>query len=377
MKILPIQYNPELITNNQRLDEVYRIVDELILSMDDSVLNQVFSGYDKDVDNLVNLIEEETFRAIYGDGKKIIPSFNYLEKLTSSFEETLRIENLLYFITSTLTDFEINWHHIEWSEIAQYRKYFDIVAARDHGKSFMFSNAFPIWKMYRYKKQNNFDRMRRDLNCRFIMLFSFSLGQAKDLLTILKETIEGNEILYKKLYPNNIKDGWAAESIRCKNGAYLKVKGFGSSVRGAHPHTIIVDDPHKDNIIYSAVQRKKASNYFHSVIMNAIVPHGQVGVVGTPFHASDLHGDLKTKMKVDPETKKVKGWYYREYPAVFPNGRLLWENRYDYNTLMEKRETQGSLIFSREQLCRPIISESSIFPYDLIQRAFIRMENYT
>ena len=44
---------------------------------------------------------------------------------------------------------------------------------------------------------------------------------------------------------------------------------------------------------------------------------------------------------------------------------------------MEKRITQGNIIFSRENLCRPITNESSIFPIDILERSLVRMENYT
>jgi phage terminase large subunit-like protein len=143
------------------------------------------------------------------------------------------------------------------------------------------------------------------------------------------------------------------------------VKGFGSSVRGAHPYWIIVDDGLKDNVIYSLEQRNKSINYFHSVIMNMITPNGQVIVVGTPFHGSDLYGDLKSK----------EGWKVFEYPGIYPNGNLLWENRWSFKGLMEKRASQGNLIFSREILCRPITSDSSIFPIEIMNNAIHRMSD--
>jgi hypothetical protein len=106
--------------------------------------------------------------------------------------------------------------------------------------------------------------------------------------------------------------------------------------------------------------------------MNAITPGKQVIVVGTPFHASDLHADLKSKMIVT--NGKVSGWCVREYPSIFPDGRILWSNRYTYKDLMEKKKTQGNLIFSREHLCKPIVSDATIFPFELLQKCFIRME---
>lgn len=236
--------------------------------------------------------------------------------------------------------------------------------------SYYFSNAYAIWQLYRYSppKQQAFSRRPSKSNSNRGFLFSFSLQQAVDLIEILKGTIESTDILRERLMPENSKDGaWASTNIVCKNGARLTGKGFGSSVRGAHPYWIIVDDGLKDNVIYSQLQRQKSIDYFHSVIMNMLVPGGQIIVVGTPFHAQDLYGDLKSKT----------GWFVIEYPAIFPDGRILWPQRWNFKDLMDKKNTQGNIIFSRENLCRPIVSDSSIFPLDILKRSLVRMENYT
>ena len=245
--------------------------------------------------------------------------------------------------------------------------------------SYYFSNAYPIWKMYNYCRPNVgklSGRRPTNSNSNRGYLFSFSLQQSVDLMEILKTTIENNDILRERLYPDTKNSGaWASTNIVCKNGARLTCKGFGSSVRGAHPYWIVVDDGLKDNVIYSTIQRQKNIDYFHSVIMNMLVPKGQIIVVGTPFHALDLYGDLKTKSIQSSLDKK--GWFVIEYPAIFPDGRILWSQRWGFDELMEKRATQGNIIFSRENLCRPITNESSIFPLDILERSLVRMENYT
>lgn len=235
--------------------------------------------------------------------------------------------------------------------------------------SYYFSNAYAAWKLYGYSKPrgSHFSARPTRSNSNRGYLFSFSLQQSVDLMEILKGTIEGNDVLRERLFPDTRAVGaWASTNIVCKNGARLTCKGFGSSVRGAHPFWIVVDDGLKDNVIYSQLQRQKSIDYFHSVIMNMLVPGGQIVVVGTPFHASDLYGDLKTK----------KGWFVIEYPAIFPDGRILWPHRWSFFDLMDKRATQGNIIFSRENLCRPITNEASIFPLKVLERSLVRMENY-
>lgn len=235
--------------------------------------------------------------------------------------------------------------------------------------SYYFSNAYAAWKLYGYSKPrgSHFSARPTRSNSNRGYLFSFSLQQSVDLMEILKGTIEGNDVLRERLFPDTRAVGaWASTNIVCKNGARLTCKGFGSSVRGAHPFWIVVDDGLKDNVIYSQLQRQKSIDYFHSVIMNMLVPGGQIVVVGTPFHASDLYGDLKTK----------KGWFVIEYPAIFPDGRILWPHRWSFFDLLDKRATQGNIIFSRENLCRPITNEASIFPLKVLERSLVRMENY-
>lgn len=230
--------------------------------------------------------------------------------------------------------------------------------------SFFFSNAYAAWRLYRYKKTS--PRPELSKLGKEGWLFSFSKTQGSRLLTTLKETIEENPILRERLYPGS-SDGWAETKIRCKNGTRVIVGSAGESVRGAHPGWIVVDDFLKDNVLYSADQRNKSIDYFHSVVMNMIQPGGQVIVVGTPFHKQDLYGDLKSK----------QGWHLREYPSIFPDGTILWNKRYSLQTLLEKKETQGTINFSREHLCRPITSDSSIFPFSILEKSLIGTNLYT
>lgn len=347
--------------NFDKLRESYRITESIIDQLTPEATCELFSSADEaGMEAIMDTMVDEAYNILYGNTNKVTSqSFGYLDKLSNSIDETLRCENLAYFVTNVMPDFEIGNHHLDWFQIAMLYRYFNILASRDHGKSYCFSNAYPAWQLYRYKPKTS----KEKINNRGL-LFSFSIIQAIDLLTILKENIEGNDILRDRLYN---KEKWSKTEITCLNRARLTVKGFGSAVRGIHPYWIMCDDVLKDNVIYSADQRTKNINYFHSVIMNAIIPGGQVGVIGTPFHGQDLYADLKTK----------QNWYCFEYPAIFPNGDILWKDRYDYAALMEKRKSQGNLIFSREMLCRPITSDSTIFPMEILNNAILRMENYT
>ena len=358
--------------------ECLNVVDEIIDGMDDSGILELMSGSGGDIDKVLENLLSDTYKVLYTGDTQIDFAPRYTERLSESIEETLRCKNLTYFITSVLPDFQLSWHHLEWGDLVHRYNKLCIEAARDHGKSYYFSNAYAIWQLYKYSKPKKtiYSKRPSKSNSNRGYLFSFSLQQSVDLMEILKGTIEGNDILRERLFPDSRNSGaWASTNIVCKNGARLTCKGFGSSVRGAHPYWIVVDDGLKDNVIYSQLQRQKSIDYFHSVIMNMLVPGGQIIVVGTPFHASDLYGDLKSKSKA--ATGSDKGWFVIEYPAIFPDGRILWPARWGFNDLMEKKATQGNIIFSRENLCRPITNESSIFPLKILERSLLRMENYT
>jgi hypothetical protein len=358
--------------------ECLNIVDEIIDGMDDKGILELMQGSGGDLDWVLDNLMKDTYQVMYTGDPNIDFAPKYTDRLSQSIEETLRTRNLTYFITSVMPDFQLSWHHLEWGDLVHRYNKLCINAARDHGKSYYFSNAYCVWKLYSYAKPKSsvFSARPTKSNSNRGYLFSFSLQQSVDLMEILKGTIESNDILKDRLYPDSRNSGaWASTNIVCRNGARLTCKGFGSSVRGAHPYWIVVDDGLKDNVIYSALQRQKSIDYFHAVIMNMLVPGGQIIVVGTPFHASDLYGDLRSKSIF--ATKNKKGWFVIEYPAIFPDGRILWPQRWSFFDLMDKKATQGNIIFSRENLCRPITNEASIFPLKVLERSLVRMENYT
>lgn len=367
-----------LLSSPLHYQECLTVVDDIIDNIDDVGLLELTSGSGGDLDAVLQGILEDTYKVLYTGDPNLDFAPHYADRVSAAVEETLRIKNLTYFITSCLPDFQMSWHHLEWGDLAMRYNKLCIEAARDHGKSFYFSNAYLIWKLYSYSRPawKQYAKRPSKSNSNRGYLFSFSLQQSVDLMEILKGTIEANDTLKERLMPENTKEGaWASTNILCKNGARLTCKGFGSSVRGAHPYFIVVDDGLKDNVIYSQLQRTKSIDYFHSVIMNMLVPGGQIIVVGTPFHANDLYGDLKSKSIA--ATGNRNGWFVIEYPAIFPDGRILWPGRWGFDDLMDKRATQGNIIFSRENLCRPITNESSIFPMKVLEVSVRGMEKYT
>lgn len=350
-----------------QISAVYDYMDDLIDSLDDDALTELFGGSISDVDTMLMALFDETSKVLtYSEGKVKSGAFGYLDRFTESVEESLRCYSFNYFIQNVIPEFEMNWHHIEWGQLVQMYNKLGIIAARDHGKSYFFSFAYPLWKLYRYQRASAIKQIKAEYTAKIGMIITNEFGLAKHLLSLVKGEIEDNEILREKLYPGK-NGGWAETEINTKNGGQLIVKSFGSKMRGFHPHWIVTDDFMNDSVIYSEEQRNKYISMFHSVIMNMIVPTGQVINVGTPYTTTDLFADLKAK----------KQWKMFEYPAIFPDGSLLWPNRHSIQSILDKKESQGSIIFSREILCRPISSESTIFPWSILEKSFQGMDAYT
>ena len=348
---------------------LYTQVEQIIDLFDEKAVNELMSGNQTDIFGVFDILMQETYNVL--NLKKYNPSLGglTLETIPSvklGLEEYLRKANLGYFVHSVLPHFEMNWSNLEWFQMAQLYRLLCIEAARDHSKSYSWSFAYPLWRLYRYTRPTTVVNPPDEIKFyKEGMIITNEFKLAKKLLKKVKEEIQTNQVLYEALYPEKNVGGWANESITCKTGAEITLSSFRTSNRGPHPGWIVVDDFLDKSAIYSKEQREKFVEVFNAEIMNMILPQGQVIVVGTPFHEKDLYSTLKE----DPQ------WHVFEYPAIFPDGSILWSNRYNFEALKAKRITLGSMIFSREILVRPVSDSTSIFPWSILEQAFVNMNN--
>jgi len=233
-------------------------------------------------------------------------------------------------------------HHVEWSDLLNEYKRLCVLAPRDHSKTFFFDFAYPIWKAICQPIGSGF-------------IFSATQDQAIRILGDIKSELESNPKLQYLVPDTSMRKGkqWSSSAIQLNNGHKIYARGFGTKVRGAHPNWIVVDDALNDETAYSEVVRKKQIEYFYTAISNMIVPGGQLLVVGTPFHMTDLYGDLSNN----------EGYEFRKYQALQgPDETPLWPARYNKQTLLTKKKEIGELRFSREFQVNPISDDASLFP---------------
>lgn len=242
-------------------------------------------------------------------------------------------------------------HHAAWDELITTQLRLAVLAPRDHGKTFFFDFAYPIWKAVFQPNGKGY-------------IFSATAPQAARILEDIKAEIESNPKL-QWLLPKNPSGKWSSTAITLSNGHRIYARGYGTKVRGAHPDWIVVDDGLNDEDAYSEVVRKKNIDYFYTAITNMVVPGGQIVVVGTPFHGSDLYADLS----------KNKRYCFRKFPALDSSGKPLWPARYEAQDLIDKRTEIGSIRFTREFLCDPISDDMSLFPEKLFRGQDVEVMN--
>lgn len=246
-------------------------------------------------------------------------------------------------------------HHEEWADLVNRHDRLCINAARNHGKSFLFTFAYPIWQAERHPNQRGF-------------IFSGSQPQAEAILLAIEKEIETNPKLHH-LLPKSTRVFWSARHCRLANGHEIYARGYGTKVRGAHPIWIVADDVLNDDDMFSPTVRDRNIRYFHSAIEHMVNPGGQIIVVGTPFHRSDLYADLA---RVD------SGYVFKKYPGILDRGqpteRALWPERFPLDAI-KKKISGGALNFAREIMCDPVSDDASMFPSQLFDLPGVMQPN--
>jgi hypothetical protein len=219
-----------------------------------------------------------------------------------------------------------------------------IEAARGHGKSYFWSLAFPIW-MAGWVAPGSLG-----------YIFSANQELAEQFLEIIKQQIENNPKLHH-LIPIGGSRIWTKREIKLSNGSIIRARGWGVRVRGGHPQWIVGDDVLDDESLYSETIRRRATNYYFSVISNMGDADTYRILVGTPFHFADLYAKIKA-------TKKYTSLVF---PAEDENGVPLFPERYNREQLDEKKEEILSVRYARQFLCKPLSDEASLFPMKLFE----------
>lgn len=354
-----------ILTNNQ-LTYLYNAVDNIIERLPEKALNQLLEGYGNDVDTMLREMVHQSEKALYLGRTMDSESLSYVDNVKASMDNTLKILSLNYFITTMLPKFRLGWRNIEWSNLTQLYPWSCYLCARASGKSFQWSYAFILWRLWSYTRptayrQDTVDNANRKETCYITNTFTL----AKVQIAKVTEEIEANDLIKEKLNPYN-KASIGETAIKTETGSTLHVRGKDSMIRGLHVGACLCDDMPDESSLYSDEQREKLKELLKGTIEPIVEPYGYFLVTGTPY--SSAPNELYQILKAD------KRFYCFEYPILFPDGRPLAPDRYTFEQILAKKEELGTIVFNREYLVVPISDTSTIFPYEYLMRSVIGME---
>lgn len=354
-----------ILTNNQ-LTYLYNAVDNIIERLPERALNQLLEGYGNDVDTMLREMVHQSEKALYLGRTLDSESLSYVDNVKASMDNTLKILSLNYFITTMLPKFRLGWRNIEWGNLTQLYPWSCYLCARASGKSYQWSYAFILWRLWSYTRptayrQDTVDNANRKETCYITNTFTL----AKVQIAKVTEEIEVNDLIKEKLNPYN-KASIGETAIKTETGSTLHVRGKDSMIRGLHVGACLCDDMPDESSLYSDEQREKLKELLKGTIEPIVESYGYFLVIGTPY--SSAPNELYQILKAD------KRFYCFEYPILFPDGRPLAPDRYTFEQILAKKEELGTIVFNREYLVVPISDTSTIFPYEYLMRSVIGME---
>lgn len=358
--------NFKKLPQTKRYDHTLEYMNQILDNLSDKALIEIYNGYDKDVTKLLDSIFVEVDKVInFNAGKIDSANLSFLNYLEKSIDEQFKVLSYNYFKTTCLTNFRQNWRNLEWGNLVQLYPWSAYLCQRGSGKSYEFCYAFPLWRLFSYNRPHP---LIPDTNDNYLRKETCIITNESRLCNLhiskIVEEIGSNDVIGAKVNPSG-KANLGKESVTTENGAKLHQRSYGSFIRGLHVGAVCTDDFLDKSVLYSKDQRTKYKEVFDAEIKQIVEQGGFNLVSGTPFHQSDLYGDLM----------KDNMFKVFTYPGILPNMEILAPDRFTYEYLMEIKQSLGSIVFSREILVSPISDASSLFPWEFLRTSFVGMEH--
>ena len=234
-----------------------------------------------------------------------------------------------YFFQNVL-GFDFPSYIQEWHELMNTTQRTVIICSRDHGKS-VFMHSWVVWKLIFEEPP-------------YQMLY-ISSNQKQTLVHMRDIDKMFTHPMLKKFKPAR---GWAIGNITLTNGNQILERSVGSQIRGLHPQEIVIDDPLKE---FSMTGIQKVTDWFYGDMIPTLHHTASLRVIGTPFSYTDIYQQLAEN----------PAYTVRTYPCLNALNEPLWEERWNYEALMARKAEVGSLMFTREYMCVPISTGTSLF----------------
>jgi predicted phage terminase large subunit-like protein len=242
---------------------------------------------------------------------------------------------------------------------------------------------------------SNLQDIAKDPNIR-ILIDNEVYSNSKAFLREIKAHMENERVieLYPQLEPNKrINDGFTEASVIVKHRTKhskeptISCAGLDQIKVGMHYDKIVMDDLISNRNVTTKEQINKTIDHY-KLALSLLEPGGELIVIGTRYHYSDLYGYL-----FDNE---YNNFYHMILPAVlneesveymkntFPEfdygyevGALLFPERLTEEFLKDQRASQGTYIFNCQYMLDPVNSEDADFAREWLQyyKGYIRKTN--
>jgi predicted phage terminase large subunit-like protein len=204
-----------------------------------------------------------------------------------------------------------------------------------------------------------------------ILIYSATWQMAVDIQMTIQKQLQSN--MFQQIYGDYVSNAsvWAQDrtklAVNDKREATITAAGIDNNLVGGHYDLIIMDDVvNRDNINTQEQIQKVITRYKDA--LDLLEPHGQLIVIGTRWHDSDLYGWI-----MDP-ANDVKANYdimiKRAYEGNLQSGEgfePLWPGKFDRKSLLSRLKEEGWYHFSAQYMNNPVPDEAATFRKDLFQ----------
>lgn len=274
-----------------------------------------------------------------------------------------------------------------------------VKSPRFHAKSQCFTTNYALYELY------------KNPNAR-IMIVSANQEIATAFVRQIMNNLENNHDLidtYGDLKPEDDVKKWGEKAFLVARTSFDKDPsvvgiGAGGKIISRRADIIIVDDLLDIDNARTPTMRKKTLEWFENVLLPVLEDNGRLVVVGTPWYRDDLYDhlmkhpsfDIRLKLKAllyHPKyVRKDKGevryipYKLHEFPQSLDVGTVfspdlmikyklydrlkagvLWENKWSFKNLMEKRGQMSMASFMRQYLNEPMSEEEKVFKDETVK----------
>lgn len=276
-------------------------------------------------------------------------------------------ENFIRFVKDYLAphmkmEFVVEDYYEElWNSMWTYRLV-DAQISRGHSKS----ELLGVWAtMYIAVVQpyNPFYKKRfgRDKKIYEQLIVSSDQTTTNELFDRVKDYFLAVDDFLELIPKSSGDDKWNNEKIELTNGSTVYARGI-KMKRGLHVDRVVCDDLTSES---STLNDEETWSFFSAALLPmTTTKQAMIMVDGTPIRLTDIMCQLAKK--------DDKQWHHIKLPAILDWNKkvLLSPKRFSWDTLMDIRAIQGSVVFESEYMLNPIDDTTALIKREWIRQCF-------